>query len=137
MKKPSKKTWCQSGLAFNCRQCGNCCAGPDEGYVWISKEEIDKLTDFLKLSTEQLKKNTSVASAYAIVSSKKKPPKTASSSPAIPTKTSTATSTPSAPFNAAPGPSGAKTYARLQPGNTPPKNAPASTTDYGTICPKS
>ncbi|MCP4710385.1 MAG: YkgJ family cysteine cluster protein [Planctomycetes bacterium] len=56
MKKPSKKTWYQSGLAFNCRQCGNCCAGPDEGYVWISKEEIVKLADFLKLTPEKLKK---------------------------------------------------------------------------------
>lgn len=57
MKKTEKKTWYHSGLAFNCRQCGNCCAGPDEGYVWISKEEIEKLAHFLKMTPAQLKNN--------------------------------------------------------------------------------
>ena len=56
MKKTSKKPWYHSGLAFHCRQCGNCCAGPDEGYVWINKEEIIKLADFLKITPDQLKK---------------------------------------------------------------------------------
>jgi len=55
MKKTSKKPWYQAGLAFQCRQCGNCCAGPDEGYVWINKIEILKLADFLKISPQQLK----------------------------------------------------------------------------------
>ena len=52
----TKKPWYHSGLAFNCRQCGNCCDGPEEGYIWISKEEIIKLADFLKIAPQQLKK---------------------------------------------------------------------------------
>lgn len=48
--------WYQSGLAFACRACGRCCAGPDEGYVWASKEEIDRLAKTLCLSPEEFKK---------------------------------------------------------------------------------
>lgn len=37
----SKKTsWYVGGLAFECTECGRCCGGPDEGYVWITDEEI-------------------------------------------------------------------------------------------------
>ncbi|MCY2974416.1 MAG: YkgJ family cysteine cluster protein [Planctomycetota bacterium] len=35
--------WYQSGLAFECTQCGNCCSGPETGYVWVTDEEIDRL----------------------------------------------------------------------------------------------
>src|SRR5260221_9906121 len=44
--------WYDDGLRFTCTQCGNCCTGPP-GYVWISKEEIVRLADFLKLTCEQ------------------------------------------------------------------------------------
>ena len=47
--------WYRAGLAFSCRQCGHCCAGPQEGYVWVSRSEIDALADHLKISTAQLK----------------------------------------------------------------------------------
>lgn len=36
-----------------CASCeGNCCIG-ESGYIWISKDEILKLADFLKLSVEE------------------------------------------------------------------------------------
>jgi len=51
-----KEKWYNNGLAFYCRGCGNCCSGPDEGYVWVSAQEIKVIADFLKLPVEQLKK---------------------------------------------------------------------------------
>ncbi|HEX4793928.1 MAG TPA: YkgJ family cysteine cluster protein [Humisphaera sp.] len=44
--------WYDNGLRFTCTQCGNCCTGPP-GYVWISKEEIVRLAEFLKITAEQ------------------------------------------------------------------------------------
>ena len=32
--------WYAMGLAFRCAGCGACCAGPEEGYVWVTDEEI-------------------------------------------------------------------------------------------------
>ncbi|MBN1555010.1 MAG: YkgJ family cysteine cluster protein [Phycisphaerae bacterium] len=42
--------WYAAGLAFECLECGRCCAGPEEGYVWVSDEEIRVLADFLRLT---------------------------------------------------------------------------------------
>ena len=36
----SKPPWYAAGLAFECTGCGKCCAGPMEGYVWVTLEEI-------------------------------------------------------------------------------------------------
>ena len=39
----NEKPWyAESGLKFNCSQCGDCCTGAP-GYVWVNKEEIAKL----------------------------------------------------------------------------------------------
>jgi len=35
-----EKPWYASGLAFECTQCGDCCSGPDEGYVWVTSAEV-------------------------------------------------------------------------------------------------
>ena len=35
--------WYQSGLSFECTQCGNCCSGPRSGYVWVNDSEIERL----------------------------------------------------------------------------------------------
>jgi Fe-S-cluster containining protein len=45
--------WYAKGLQFTCSQCGNCCTGPT-GYVWISKEEIQRLATHLKLTPGQV-----------------------------------------------------------------------------------
>jgi uncharacterized protein len=41
--------WYADGLNFTCSQCGNCCTG-GPGYVWVSKQEIVRLADFLKIT---------------------------------------------------------------------------------------
>lgn len=38
--------WYKDGLSFTCTQCGNCCSGPP-GYVWATKEEIGRISEFL------------------------------------------------------------------------------------------
>jgi len=47
--------WYLSGLHFECNGCGNCCAGPEEGYIWISKPEIEFLAEHLGTTVEAVK----------------------------------------------------------------------------------
>lgn len=47
------KSWYADGLRFTCSQCGNCCTG-GPGYVWISREEIVRLADYLRIKPEQV-----------------------------------------------------------------------------------
>lgn len=50
MENPSSKTpWYAAGLAFECSQCGRCCAGPNEGFVWVTKDEIAEIAAFLAI----------------------------------------------------------------------------------------
>lgn len=52
-----KKTcWYVAGLHFECSECGGCCSGPGEGYIWVTKPEIELIADFLKISVEQLRR---------------------------------------------------------------------------------
>jgi uncharacterized protein len=44
--------WYAGGLKFTCSQCGNCCTG-GPGYVWISREEIVRLAEYLKITPEE------------------------------------------------------------------------------------
>jgi Fe-S-cluster containining protein len=37
-------------------QCGNCCSGPAEGYIWVSSREIRLIAQYLNISTGKLKK---------------------------------------------------------------------------------
>lgn len=48
--------WYIAGLAFECEQCGGCCAGPDEGYVWINQDELAALSEFLGQDVQQVTK---------------------------------------------------------------------------------
>lgn len=41
-----KKVWYCGGLRFTCAQCGKCCSGAP-GYVWVTKEEIERIAAFL------------------------------------------------------------------------------------------
>ncbi len=47
--------WYITGLAFECLECGRCCAGPEEGYVWATEEEISKAAEFMKLSDREFR----------------------------------------------------------------------------------
>lgn len=49
----SENPWYADGLEFTCTQCGNCCTG-GPGFVWITREEIVRLAEYLKLSPEQV-----------------------------------------------------------------------------------
>ena len=51
-----KTSWYIAGLHFECMQCGACCAGPSEGYIWVTKPEIKLIADFLKVPVEQLRR---------------------------------------------------------------------------------
>ena len=44
--------WYADGLNFTCSQCGNCCTG-GPGYVWISRQEIVRLAEFLKITPQE------------------------------------------------------------------------------------
>ena len=53
-----KDPWYKDGLNFTCTQCGKCCSG-FPGYVWLDDEEIDNISNLLKISKEEfLKKYT-------------------------------------------------------------------------------
>ena len=53
-KNKNKTPWYIGGLHFQCSQCGRCCSGPDEGYIWITKPEVELLAKHLDLTVEQL-----------------------------------------------------------------------------------
>jgi len=50
MPQQKPELWYGAGLHFECIQCGNCCAGPDEGYIWLTRAEIELIADFLEIS---------------------------------------------------------------------------------------
>ena len=50
-----KTSWYMAGLHFECTQCGNCCSGPSEGYIWVTKPEIKLIADFFKITQNQLR----------------------------------------------------------------------------------
>ena len=45
--------WYAGGLAFECGQCGRCCAGPEEGYVWATEDEIADIAAHSPIDTTQ------------------------------------------------------------------------------------
>ncbi|MHC4636251.1 MAG: YkgJ family cysteine cluster protein [Planctomycetota bacterium] len=55
MKLKDKIPWYINGLNFDCRQCGSCCSGPGEGYIWVTKQEIRLIADFLKMTEDKLR----------------------------------------------------------------------------------
>ena len=46
--------WYAGGLHFECMECGGCCAGPGEGYIWVTRPEIEIIADFLNMTTGEL-----------------------------------------------------------------------------------
>ncbi len=51
-----KKLWYAAGLHFECQGCGQCCSGPDEGYIWVTRAEVERIADLLKVSQGQLRR---------------------------------------------------------------------------------
>ncbi|MBW8035581.1 MAG: YkgJ family cysteine cluster protein [Planctomycetes bacterium] len=52
----NKTKWYAAGLHFECTGCGQCCSGPGEGYVWITKPEVKFLAEHLSLTLEDTHK---------------------------------------------------------------------------------
>ena len=50
----NENKWYIGGLHFECLQCGECCAGPDEGYIWVTKPEIGFIAEYLHEPVDQL-----------------------------------------------------------------------------------
>ena len=48
--------WYAAGLHFECQECGGCCSGPAEGYIWVTRPEIGIIADYLKLTAGQLRR---------------------------------------------------------------------------------
>lgn len=45
-----------TGLAFECLECGKCCSGPEEGFVWVTEEEIATLAEAKEISIAAFRK---------------------------------------------------------------------------------
>jgi Fe-S-cluster containining protein len=43
--------WYARGLRFHCQRCGGCCRG-QEGYVWVTPDEIARIAEFRKETPE-------------------------------------------------------------------------------------
>jgi len=41
--------WYDDGIRFSCTQCGRCCSGPEEGYVWLTRDEARAIARHLRL----------------------------------------------------------------------------------------
>lgn len=51
----NKTCWYAAGLHFECLECGRCCSGPEQGYIWITRPEIELAGEFLKIPAGQFK----------------------------------------------------------------------------------
>ncbi len=59
--------WFTEGLKFKCTGCGKCCTGSD-GYVYISKTDIETMSNHLSLTTKEFTKTYTrhVSGEYAL-----------------------------------------------------------------------
>lgn len=46
------KPWYAKGLYFHCTSCGKCCTGAP-GYVWLTQDDIEKISSYLAIPQEQ------------------------------------------------------------------------------------
>jgi Fe-S-cluster containining protein len=56
MSPEEKDRWYVAGLHFECLQCGNCCSGPEQGYVWITRPEMELVAEFLDIPIGELRR---------------------------------------------------------------------------------
>ena len=47
--------WYVAGLHFQCIECGNCCSGPEEGYIWTTDEEIEMIAEKLEMKVDEFR----------------------------------------------------------------------------------
>jgi Fe-S-cluster containining protein len=51
----TKGPWYVGGLHFGCAHCGRCCSGPGEGYIWVTRREIELIADYLRIPITRLR----------------------------------------------------------------------------------
>ncbi len=57
MSKTSTDTkWYAAGLHFECQGCGECCSGPGEGYIWVTRPEIELIAGHLNITPDELRR---------------------------------------------------------------------------------
>ena len=49
-----KTPWYSGGLAFECQGCGGCCAGPQEGYVWVTQDDVEAIAAHLRITLQEM-----------------------------------------------------------------------------------
>ncbi len=47
--------WYVAGLHFQCIECGNCCSGPEEGYIWTTDEEVKMIAEKLEMKVDEFR----------------------------------------------------------------------------------
>jgi Fe-S-cluster containining protein len=47
--------WYAAGLDFECRECGRCCSGPGEGYIWAVQPELEWIAQYLGITMDELR----------------------------------------------------------------------------------
>jgi len=52
----SQPPWYVAGLSFECAGCGNCCSGPEEGYVWVTDAEVEAIVAHLGLTEPECRR---------------------------------------------------------------------------------
>ncbi|MFW6061920.1 MAG: YkgJ family cysteine cluster protein [Planctomycetota bacterium] len=55
-RKNTQNPWYIAGLAFECTECGRCCQGPEEGFVWATDDELDAIAKHLNMSPAAFRK---------------------------------------------------------------------------------
>lgn len=48
--------WYTAGLHFECIECGRCCSGPGEGYIWVARPEVERIADYMHLTPKELRR---------------------------------------------------------------------------------
>jgi len=51
-----RRPWYAAGLAFECTGCGRCCAGPEQGYVWVTDRQITAIAEHLGISEDLMRR---------------------------------------------------------------------------------
>ncbi len=68
----TQNKWYECGLAFECHQCGDCCSGPGEGYVWVTRKDISLIAKHQGYTPDEFEKKfvRKVGKRYSLIEKK-------------------------------------------------------------------